>query len=191
MANHKKHRNSHKKKLMKRIAWGAVAVVVLLLAGVWAWKSPLVQSRVQASFGNNAAYQKKEYDHQRAIAKKKYGKQASSAVSAKKTTTEEKQDSSSEQASENSTASSTSSSAHKTDSGKYTYITVESGEYLSTIASEYGTTVDELMELNDLDSREISAGARLKVPSDGNSTASSSAASDSSTTDGDTAAQDQ
>lgn len=189
MANHKKHRNSHKKKLMKRIAWGAVAVVVLLLAGVWAWKSPLVQSRVQASFGNNAAYQKKEYDHQRAIAKKKYGKQADSAASAKKTTTEEKQDSTSKQSSESSAASS--SSAHKADSGKYTYITVESGEYLSTIASEYGTTVDELMELNDLDSREISAGARLKVPSDGNSIASSSAASDSSTADSDTAAQDQ
>ena len=73
MQKHKKHVHSRRKKTLKKVGWTVLAVVILLAVGSWAWGSTLVQSRVQASFGNNAAYQKKEYDKQRALAKKKYG----------------------------------------------------------------------------------------------------------------------
>ncbi|GEN49039.1 hypothetical protein [Ligilactobacillus pobuzihii] len=78
MGKHKKHGHSRHKKILKRLGWTVLTVALLLIIGVWAWKSPIVQSRVQASFGNNAAYQKKEYNKQRSLAKAKYGKQSGS-----------------------------------------------------------------------------------------------------------------
>ncbi|GAW63315.1 hypothetical protein [Ligilactobacillus acidipiscis] len=59
MQKHKKHVHSRRKKTLKKVGWTVLAVVILLAVGSWAWGSTLVQSRVQASFGNNAAYQKR------------------------------------------------------------------------------------------------------------------------------------
>jgi len=42
--------------------------------------------------------------------------------------------------------------------------TVESGDSLSAIAEKLGTTVDELMALNDLTSNELSVGQVLRIP---------------------------
>lgn len=174
MNKHKKHLHSKQRKALKNTLWAFGAVLIVALAGIWAWKSPVVQSRVQASFGNNAAYQKKEYNKQRALAKKKYGPQTENVTVAAKTSTEKSTKTTTTVSSKNS------GSAEKSAaSGKYTYITVESGEYLSTIAADYNTTVDELIELNDLDSREISAGVQLKVPA--NNSANNSASSETDT----------
>lgn len=84
MQKHKKHVHSRRKKTLKKVGWTVLAVVILLAVGSWAWGSTLVQSRVQASFGNNAAYQKKEYDKQRALAKKKYGDTTENTAAVKK-----------------------------------------------------------------------------------------------------------
>lgn len=166
MQKHKKHVHSRRKKTLKKVGWIVLAVVIILAVGSWAWGSTLVQSRVQASFGNNAAYQKKEYDKQRALAKKKYGDTAKNTAVVKEKPT----------AKESSSASKTNSSTKKTASDqKYIYITVKQGEYLSTIANNYNTTVDKLVELNDLESRDISAGVQLKVPANGNTSTGNSA----------------
>lgn len=42
--------------------------------------------------------------------------------------------------------------------------TVKSGDYLSKIASKYGTTVDYIKELNGLKSTNLQIGQKLKVP---------------------------
>lgn len=166
MQKHKKHVHSRRKKTLKKVGWTVLAVVILLAVGSWAWGSTLVQSRVQASFGNNAAYQKKEYDKQRALAKKKYGDTTENTAVVKEKPT----------AKESSSASKTNSSTKKTASDqKYIYITVKQGEYLSTIANNYNTTVDKLVELNDLESRDISAGVQLKVPANANTSTGNSA----------------
>ena len=157
MNKQKKHLHSKQKKMLKKFSWTILGLVVVIVAGIWAWKSPVVQSRVQASFGDNAAYQKKEYNRQRALAKKKYGQSESSVKETKAKAPAKK-----------TTAKAAKSSTKKvTKSGKYLTIVVKNGEFLSTIAEDYGTTVDELIELNDLESREISAGVQLKVPDTG------------------------
>lgn len=51
-------------------------------------------------------------------------------------------------------------------SSKDTYV-VESGDSLYAIAEKLGTTVDELMSLNNLDSTELAVGQALKIPQSG------------------------
>lgn len=50
--------------------------------------------------------------------------------------------------------------------GNITY-TVEPGDNLSTLASEYNTTINELSQLNDLDEQILYVGQELKVPAPG------------------------
>ena len=169
MDKHKKHVHSRHKKVLKRLGWTVLTVAVLLIIGVWAWKSPVVQSRVQASFGNNAAYQKKEYNKQRSLEKEKYGEQSDSDDSAKTTDKKTKKATSDQK-----------DSSKKSDGNKkYTYVTVQQGEYLSTIADDYNTTVDELISLNNLESRDISAGVQIKVPTDDTNNSSENTSDDS------------
>lgn len=169
MQKHKKHVHSRRKKTLKKVGWTVLAVVILLAVGSWAWGSTLVQSRVQASFGNNAAYQKKEYNKQRSLAKEKYGEQSDSDDSAKTTDKKTKKATSDQK-----------DSSKKSDGNKkYTYVTVQQGEYLSTIANDYNTTVDELISLNNLESRDISAGVQIKVPTDDTNSNSENTSDDS------------
>ncbi len=51
-------------------------------------------------------------------------------------------------------------------SSKDTYV-VQSGDSLYAIAQKLGTTVDELMSLNNLDSTELAVGQALKIPQTG------------------------
>jgi len=51
-------------------------------------------------------------------------------------------------------------------SSKDTYV-VQSGDSLYAIADKLGTTVDELMSLNNLDSTELAVGQALKIPQTG------------------------
>lgn len=163
MRKHKKHVHSERKRALKKTSWTILAIIVLFAAGSWAWRTTLVQSRVQASFGNNASYQKREYNEQRALAKKKYGE--STSVVGKKSGQQKP-----------ATESRKGSSNKKTPGAdKYVYITVKEGQYLSTVADEYNTTVDKLIELNNLDSRDISAGVHLKVPAHSNTSTDNSA----------------
>ena len=55
-------------------------------------------------------------------------------------------------------------SASERSSSKYGTYTVQEGDYLSTIATKYNTTVQALMELNALESSRVAAGETLKVP---------------------------
>lgn len=52
--------------------------------------------------------------------------------------------------------------------GNTTYYIVKSGDYLSRIAKEYGTTVKTLMELNGLTRETIIPGQKLKLPTSQN-----------------------
>lgn len=65
-------------------------------------------------------------------------------------------------------------------SGSYSYHKVRSGENLSSIASRYGTTVEEIKKINGLSSNKIVVGQRLKVKSTGSSSSSSQSSSSSS-----------
>nr|WP_275689078.1 LysM peptidoglycan-binding domain-containing protein [Ligilactobacillus ruminis] len=80
---------------------------------------------------------------------------------------------------------SSSSSSTKKNKGEYTTYTVKSGDYLSTIASKYGTTTQELMDLNDLTSGTINPGQELKVPANSSNDQNSSSADSSSQGDSD------
>lgn len=80
---------------------------------------------------------------------------------------------------------SSSSSSTKKNKGEYTTYTVKSGDYLSTIASKYGTTTQELMDLNDLTSGTINPGQELKVPANSSNDRDSSSADSSSQGDSD------
>ena len=80
---------------------------------------------------------------------------------------------------------SSSSSSTKKNKGEYTTYTVKSGDYLSTIASKYGTTTQELMDLNDLASGTINPGQELKVPANSSNDQDSSSADSSSQGDSD------
>ncbi len=50
--------------------------------------------------------------------------------------------------------------------GKVTVYTVQSGDYLSTIAKEYGVTSDDLKEWNNIEGDKILIGQKLKIYSD-------------------------
>lgn len=70
------------------------------------------------------------------------------------------------------------------DSGVNTYHTVRSGDSLYKIANEYGLTVDELKELNNLETDMLRVGQRLTVPSDQPSAPSVAEGSEESTPQG-------
>lgn len=68
----------------------------------------------------------------------------------------------------------------ESSSSSYSYHKVRSGENLSTIASRYGTTVDEIKKINGLTSNKIVVGQRLKVKATSSSSSSHSSSSSSS-----------
>lgn len=177
MAEHAK--NHHKRKNTIKIIRVAVIVLVIAVVCILGFKSDFVQGRLASSFGNNAEIQKREYNKQREIAKNKYGEY-------KEPKGDSKNVSSSSVASSSSASSvSSSSSSTKKNKGEYTTYTVKSGDYLSTIASKYGTTAQELMELNDLTSGTINPGQELKVPANSSNDQDSSNADSSSQSDSD------
>ncbi len=59
------------------------------------------------------------------------------------------------------------SSKTNADTETYSYHKVRSGETLSTIASRYGTTVEEIQRVNGMASTKIYVGQRLKVKGTG------------------------
>lgn len=147
------------------------AVLVVLLVCVIAWKNETVHSRVSA-FGDNEKLQKAEYDKQRALAAKKYGsstKEEAKVVDKESVKADPSQSSTVKKASESERSSSNSN---------YGTYTVQSGDYLSTIAAKYNTTVQELIELNDLESSRVAAGVTLKVPMQEQQTSTRSAATE-------------
>jgi len=157
----KHHHDKHSRRGLALVLKIGAAVLVVLLVCVIAWKNETVHSRLVSAFGDNEKLQKAEYDKQRALAAKKYGSstkeeaKASSKADKASVKTDSSQSSIVKKASESERSSS--------DSNYGTY-TVQSGDYLSTIATKYNTTVQELMELNDLESSRVAAGETLKVP---------------------------
>ncbi len=140
----KHHHGKHSRRGLA-LKIGATMLVVLLVCIV-AWKNETIHSRLVSAFGDNERLQKVEYDKQRALAAKKYGSSTKEVPKASAKT-----DKASVKASERS-------------SSKYGTYTVQEGDYLSTIATKYNTTVQELMELNALESSRVAAGETLKVP---------------------------
>lgn len=177
MADHAK--NHHKRKNTFKIIRAAVIVLVIAVIYILGFKSDFVQGRLASSFGNNAEIQKCEYNKQREIAKKKYGEYKEPKGDSKKVS------SSSAASSSSASSVSSSSSSTKKNKGEYTTYTVKSGDYLSTIASKYGTTTQELMDLNDLTSGTINPGQELKVPANSSNDQDSSSVDSSSQGDSD------
>lgn len=64
-------------------------------------------------------------------------------------------------------------------SSSYAYHKVRSGENLTSIASRYGTSVDEIKKINGLSSNKIVVGQRLKVKGTGSSSSSNESSSSS------------
>lgn len=176
-------KNHHKRKNTFKIIRAVVIVLVIAVICILGFKSDFVQGRLASSFGNNAEIQKREYNKQREIAKKKYGEYKEPKGDSKKVSSSLKKTSS--VVSSSSAASSSSSSSTKKNKGEYTTYTVKSGDYLSTIASKYGTTTQELMDLNDLTSGTINPGQELKVPANSSNDQDSSSADSSSQGDSD------
>lgn len=154
----KHHHGKHSRRgLALALKIGATMLVVLLVCIV-AWKNETIHSRLVSAFGDNERLQKVEYDKQRALAAKKYGSSTKEVPKASAKT-----DKASVKA--NTSQSSTmTNSASERSSSKYGTYTVQEGDYLSTIATKYNTTVQELMELNALESSRVAAGETLKVP---------------------------
>lgn len=167
-------KNHHKRKNTFKIIRAAVIVLVIAVICILGFKRDFVQGRLASSFGNNAEIQKREYNKQREIAKRKYGEYKEPKGDSKKVSSSSVASSSSE------SSVSSSSSSTKKNKGEYTTYTVKSGDYLSTIASKYGTTTQELMDLNDLTSGTINPGQELKVPANSSNDQDSSSADSSS-----------
>ena len=148
------------------------AVLVVFVVCVIAWKNETVHSRLVSAFGDNEKLQKAEYDKQRALAAKKYGsstKEEAKVVDKESVKADPSQSSTVKKASESERSSSNSN---------YGTYTVQSGDYLSTIAAKYNTMVQELIELNDLESSRVAAGVTLKVPMQEQQTSTRSAATE-------------
>ncbi|MCR5748586.1 MAG: LysM peptidoglycan-binding domain-containing protein [Lactobacillus sp.] len=177
MANRAK--NHHKRKNTFKIIRAAVIVLVIAVICILGFKSDFVQGRLASSFGNNAEIQKREYNKQREIAKKKYGEYKEPKGDSEKVSSSSVASSSSE------SSVSRSSSSTKKNKGEYTTYTVKSGDYLSTIASKYRTTTQELMDLNNLTSGTINPGQELKVPANSSNNQDSSSADSSGQGDSD------
>ncbi|WP_304652283.1 LysM peptidoglycan-binding domain-containing protein [uncultured Ligilactobacillus sp.] len=154
----KHHHDKHSRRgLALALKMGATVLVVLLVC-IIAWKNETIHSRLVSAFGDNESLQKAEYDKQRALAAKKYG---SSTKEEKKASSKPDKVSVKVGSSQSSTVKASESERLSSNYGTYT---VQSGDYLSTIATKYNTTVQELMELNDLESSRVAAGETLKVP---------------------------
>ena len=168
----KHHHDKHSRRgLALALKIGATVLVVLLVC-VIAWKNETVHSRLVSAFGDNEKLQKAEYDKQRALAAKKYGsstKEEAKVVDKESVKADPSQSSTVKKASESERSSSNSN---------YGTYTVQSGDYLSTIAAKYNTTVQELIELNDLESSRVAAGVTLKVPMQEQQTSTRSAATE-------------
>jgi len=162
-----KHYHSRKGKhfiLLTKI--GAGLLIVLLLCTL-AWKNKTINSRLVSAFGNNEKLQKDEYNKQKAMAAKKYGTSGAKQNGTKETSKKKSvvsSDTEAKVATQESVSTKTSKAEKNISSTGYTTYVVQSGDYLSTIASDYGTTVQELVELNDLESSRVAAGQVLKVP---------------------------
>lgn len=144
-------RSKHKKHKLSKVWLWLLGILVAIVVVVFVSQLSFVKDRLAQTTGNVAVYQKQEYEKQRAIAKKKYGQQATSF-------------------------SETSQKSPKKTKTKYTYYTVQLGDYLSTIAQDYGLTVEEIMELNKLDSKVVSVGQKLKLPKNTTQTNSNASA---------------
>lgn len=154
----KHHHGKHSRRgLALALKIGATMLVVLLIC-IIAWKNETIHSRLVSAFGDNERLQKVEYDKQRALAAKKYGSSTKEVPKASAKT-----DKASVKAN-TSQSSTVTNSASERSSSKYGTYTVQEGDYLSTIATKYNTTVQELMELNALESSRVAAGETLKVP---------------------------
>lgn len=166
-------RNSHKKprekkQLSKYILTG-IGVIIVIFACIFAIKTKPVQDALERTFGDNVKYQKEEYTRQRALAAKKYGSSSSSSTVAKEANKETKD-------------------TKKRSKTNYINYTVKPGDFLSTIASEYGTTTQELIDLNQLDSSSVDAGQVIKVPANKKVTSSNEATSTSTVSETKTSA---
>lgn len=157
----KHHHDKHSRRGLALVLKIGVAVLVVLLVCVIAWKNETVHSRLVSAFGDNEKLQKAEYDKQRALAAKKYG---SSTKEEAKASSKADKASVKTDSSQSSTVKKASESERSSSDSNYGTYTVQSGDYLSTIATKYNTTVQELMELNDLESSRVAAGETLKVP---------------------------
>ena len=159
----KHHHDKHSRRgLALALKIGATVLVVLLVC-VIAWKNETVHSRLVSAFGDNEKLQKAEYDKQRALAAKKYGSSTKEEAKASSKADKASVKADPSQSSTVKKASTSESSSSNSNSNYGTY-TVQSGDYLSTIAAKYDTTVQELIELNDLESSRVAAGETLKVP---------------------------
>lgn len=155
----KHHHGKHSRRgLALALKIGATVLVVLLVC-IIAWKNETIHSRLVSAFGDNERLQKAEYDKQRALAAKKYGSSTKEAPKASSKT-----DKASVKANTSQSSAVTKASASERSSSNYGTYTVQEGDYLSTIATKYNTTVQELMKLNDLESSRVAAGETLKVP---------------------------
>lgn len=168
----KHHHDKRSRRGLALVLKIGAAVLVVLLVCVIAWKNETVHSRLVSAFGDNEKLQKAEYDKQRALAAKKYGsstKEEAKVVDKESVKADPSQSSIVKKASESERSSSNSN---------YGTYTVQSGDYLSTIAAKYNTTVQELIELNDLESSRVAAGVTLKVPMQEQQTSTRSAATE-------------
>ncbi len=109
-------KNHHKRKNTFKIIRAVVIVLVIAVICILGFKSDFVQGRLASSFGNNAEIQKREYNKQREIAKKKYGEYKEPKGDSKKVSSSLKKTSSvvsSSSAASSSSESSVSSSSHR------------------------------------------------------------------------------
>ncbi|MCI1700429.1 LysM peptidoglycan-binding domain-containing protein [Liquorilactobacillus nagelii] len=167
-----------KHQVNKKVWLGILLVVILLIVGFIGFRSRVVNARIQSFFGDNQTAQKIEYQKQRQTAQKKYGKvsQSSNSSSTKKT---QKSYSSTNRTEKHSSSSAVTSSSKN---GSYRYYVVKSGDTLSSIAANYGTTATAIMNLNDLTTGTISTGTTLKLPAAASSTGTNSTYTSSNTT---------
>lgn len=148
-----KHKQNKGLKVGRQLLLGLICVVLL---SVFAWQNETIKSRMINIFGDNAKYQKEAYEKQKALAAKKYGPtKQSSQTSKKEATTSQKE-------------SSVSSLKKSKKATKYVTYTVRSGDSLTEIATRYGTSVQELIKINDLPATgRVVAGEILKIPDNG------------------------
>lgn len=174
---HQKHKQHKKLKVGGQILLGVFCVGLL---SALAWQNETIKSRVINTFGDSAKYQKEEYEKQKALAAKKYGPVKQSSQTSKKEAVSSQKKSS---------ASSLKESKEETE---YVTYTVRSGDSLTEIATRYGTSVQELIKINDLsDTGRVAAGEVLKIPAQGKGTAETDSSNAGVSTNSSYSAQDE
>ena len=128
-----------------------IGLLILLTLAIIVGAVVLFFIKGSSPFANSPSTQRQEYEHQKALARQKYG-------TAKKETSQ----ASSSQSQAKETSSNVNSSIQ---SITYTSYIVKAGDTLSAIANQYNTTIATILELNNLTSNSISVGQALKVPS--------------------------